>query len=94
MSFISNKDVENLPADRSGQVGNVKPVERIDPTQSQAFSELVKNKDENKLAESAAENGEITPEELQRQIRENMFKNGFNKAMEKAKEIAKELREG
>ena len=94
MSIITNRDVENLPSDHSGQIGNVKPVDRIDPMQSQSFSDLVKNKDENKLVEGSAESTEITPEELQRQIRENLFKNGFNKAMEKAKEIAKELRNG
>ena len=94
MSIITNRDVENAPSDHSGQVGNVKPVDRIDPMQSQSFSDLVKNKDENQLVEGSAESTEITPEELQRQIRENLFKNGFNKAMEKAKEIAKELRNG
>lgn len=94
MSMITNRDVENLTTDNTGQVGNVKPVERIDPTQSQEFSDLVKNKDENKLVEASGESIEITPEELQRQIRENLFKNGFNKAMEKAREIAKELRNG
>ncbi|MGI2026791.1 hypothetical protein ACTL6P_06375 [Endozoicomonas acroporae] len=94
MSLITNKDVENLPSDNSGQVGNVKPVDRIDPMQSQEFSNLVKNKEDNKLAETAVEDGEITPEELQRQIRENLFKNGFNKALDKAREIAKELRQG
>lgn len=94
MSIITNKNVENLPADNSGQVGNVKPVDRIDPIQSQAFSDLVQNKEDNKLAEAAVEDGKLTPEELQRQIRENLFKNGFNKAIERAREIAKELREG
>ena len=94
MSLITNRDVENLPSNNAGQVGNVKPVDRIDPMQSQSFSDLVKNKDENKLMTASGENTEITPEELQRQIRENLFKNGFNKAMEKAKEIAKELRNG
>lgn len=94
MSIISNRDVESLPSNNNGQVGNVKPVDRIDPMQSQSFSDLVKNKDENKLAEGSVDGTEITPEELQRQIRENLFKNGFNKAMEKAKEIAKELRNG
>lgn len=94
MSLITNKNVENIPSDNSGQVGNVKPVDHVDPMQSQEFSNLVQNKDENKLAENTVEDGEITPEELQRQIRENLFKNGFNKALEKAKEIAKELREG
>ncbi|WP_257263259.1 hypothetical protein [Endozoicomonas sp. ONNA2] len=93
MSLITNKDVENLPSDHSGQVGNVKPVDRIDPMQSQEFSNLVKNKDDNKLT-AAADDGEITPEELQRQIRENLFKNGFNRALDKAREIAKELRQG
>ena len=94
MSLITNKNIENLPSDNSGQVGNVKPVDKIDPTQSQEFSELVQGKEENKLVENSIEDGEITPEELQRQIRENLFKNGFNKALERAKEIAKELREG
>lgn|GEM_PF-4831573 len=94
MSLITSRDVENSPSNNTGQVGNVKPVDRIDPMQSQSFSDLVKNKDENKLVEASGENTEITPEELQRQIRENLFKNGFNKAMEKAKEIAKELRNG
>ncbi len=94
MSMITNKDVENLQHDNAGQVGTVKPVERIDPMKAKAFSELVDNKEENKLAKNVTEEGEITPEELQRQIRENLFKNGFNKAIEKAREIAKELREG
>ena len=94
MSMISSKDIETLNHNNAGQVETVKPVERIDPMQARAFSNLVDNENENKLVENLEQDGEITPEQLQRQIRENLFENGFNKAIDKAREIAKELREG
>ncbi|OED45392.1 hypothetical protein ACH42_05095 [Endozoicomonas sp. (ex Bugula neritina AB1)] len=94
MSLITNQNAELPQTDTSGQVGSVKPVERIDAQQSNQFSDLV-GKDEQKVAmEDEASDVGITPEELQRQIRENLFKTGFNKAMEKAKEISKELKDG
>ena len=94
MSLITNQNAEIPHTDNTGQVGNVKPVDKIDPLQSNQFSDLVdKNGDQVEMAQDASE-GQITPEELQRQIRENLFKNGFNKAIEKAKEISKELKEG
>lgn len=94
MSLISNQNAETPQVDTTGQVGNVKPVDRVDPQQSNQFSDLVGKDDQQLAMEKEATDGEITPEELQRQIRENLFKNGFNKAMEKAKEISKELKDG
>lgn len=94
MSLITNQNAELPQTDTSGQVGTVKPVDRIDPQQSNQFADLM-DKDNQKVSmENEVDEGEITPEELQRQIRENLFKTGFNKAMEKAKEISKELRNG
>ena len=93
MSLITNQNAELPQVDTSGQVGSVKPVDRIDAQQSDKFSDLV-GKDEQKVAmEGETAEAEISPEELQRQIRENLFKNGFNRAMEKAKEISKELKD-
>ena len=92
MSLITNKNIDNLPSDTSGQVGNVKPVDRIDPAHSQSFSDLIDNKEKNVVAKNATESEEMSLEELQKQVRENLFKSGFNNAMEKAKEINKELK--
>ena len=95
MSLITNQNSEAPVVDNSGQVGNVQPVEKIDPTQSEQFSDLVAQ-EQNQAASGAEgiDSNAISPEELQRQIQENLFKNGFNKAMERAKEIAKELKDG
>ncbi|MGB0360937.1 MAG: hypothetical protein ACPGEF_05985 [Endozoicomonas sp.] len=94
MSFITNKGVENFPKDNNQKVQDVGSVEKVDPMQAQAFSDLVKDNEDAKMEDSTDITDEITPEELQRQIRENLFKNGFNRAIEKAREIAKEIREG
>ena len=95
MSLITNQNAESPQVDTSGQVNDVKPVDRVDPMQSDQFTDLMA-RDETKKAmeQNAAEDGAISPEELQRQIQENLFKSGFNRAMEKAKEISKELKEG
>ncbi len=92
MTLITNQNAENLPLDSSGQIGTVKPVDRIDAQQANKFSDLMEDEENISMKESASE-GEISPEELQRQIREGLFKSGFNKAMEKAKEIVKEMKE-
>ena len=94
MSFITNRNVENRPNDNNQQIDDVRPVDRVDPTHAQTFSNLVDERDEVQTADATEESGDITPEELQRQIRENLFKNGFTRAIERAREIAKELREG
>ena len=94
MSLITNQNAELPQTDTSGQVGNVKPVDRVDARQSNQFSDLVGKDDQTVAMENEAAEAEITPEELQRQIRENLFKTGFNRAMEKAKEISKELKDG
>ena len=92
MSLITNKNIDNLPSDTSGQVGNVKPVDRIDPAHSQSFSDLIDNKEKNVVAKNATESEDMSLEDLQKQVRENLFKSGFNNTMEKAKEINKELK--
>ena len=94
MSLITNQNSEMPQADTSGQVKDVPPVDRVDPMQSEQFSDLLDEDKKQVAEEQAVADGQISPEELQRQIQENLFKNGFNKAMEKAREISKELKEG
>lgn len=94
MSLITNQNIDTPNKDTSGQVGNVTPVDKIDPSQSKQFSSLLEEKEAKSQTEESLDDGEISPEELQRQIRENLFKNGFNKAMEKAKEMRDELKKG
>lgn len=95
MSLITNQNAEVPQVDTSGQVNDVKPVDRVDPMQSDQFTDLMARDEAQKTMEqNAEEEAVISPEELQRQIQENIFKTGFNKAMERAKEISKELREG
>ncbi|WP_067518741.1 hypothetical protein [Endozoicomonas ascidiicola] len=94
MSYITNKNVENLPNDDQQKVQDVGSVDKVDPMQAQTFSDLVKDKEEAELADAAEATDEITPEELQRQIRDNLFRNGFNRAIERAREMAKEMKDG
>lgn len=94
MSLITNQNAEIPQRDTQGQIKDIPPVDRVDPMQSEQFSDLL-DEDKKQVAEQQmASKDQISPEELQRQIQENLFKNGFNRAMEKAKEIAKELKEG
>ena len=94
MSLITNQNVEIPQTDTSGQIKDIPPVDKIDPIQSEQFSDLLDD-EKNKLAKGQeVADDQISPEELQRQIQENLFKNGFNKAMEKAREISKELKDG
>lgn len=94
MSLITNQNAEIPNVDTSGQIKDVPPVDKVDPMQSEQFSDLMDDEKSKLASSSETTDGQITPEELQRQIQENLFKNGFNKAMEKAREISKELKEG
>ena len=94
MSLITNQNAEIPQTDTSGQIKDIPPVDRVDPIQSEQFSDLLDEDKKQVVEEQMASADQITPEELQRQIQENLFKNGFNKAMEKAREISKELKEG
>ena len=94
MPLISNQNAEIPQTDTSGQVQDIPPVERVDPMQSEQFSDLLDEDNRQTAQQQVASEEQITPEELQRQIQENLFKNGFNRTMDKAREIAKELREG
>ena len=94
MSLINNQNAEIPQTDTSGQIRDIPPVDRVDPMQSEHFSDLLDEDNQQIAQEQVASEDQITPQELQRQIQENLFKNGFNRTMEKAREIAKELREG